>query len=582
MTVLTGLFLMIRPSSVSASSNLVADVSSYQPSSLAFFQKLKQQGVKAVIVKVTQGVWYVNPEAKMQIINAKKAGLLVNAYHYAEFNSARDSGSPAAEAIFFAKESKTLGISTDRVLALDIEDSKNSSNSSVITKDINTFNDTVHSQGYQYTSTYSMRSWFSSNLIQVSKLHDKNLWIAEYGVNAVQFQPCGTWQFTSQWNSGYGNIDMSYDYDGRFTTINKGDLNNFSASQSVIQVKGWHISNEIEGYDYRYLIIMNADTNKEIKRIRVSSVPRTDVQRVYPNVGNSLNSGVLEDVPVDASLSGKRIFVIDRYTSDPSGSKDYIDYWFRPDAVTVPRKTDNLGELEKFTANESKIQMTGWHIGDDTKDHNYRYLIVMDADTNKEIKRVLISGVARPDIYSQYPNVYNSSMGGFNQSIDVDSSLSGKNIFLIDRYTSDPKGSNNYVDYWFRSGTIKVPKRTENVAELEKFSATNSTIQVTGWHASDEAVGRAYRYLILMDADANKEIKRVRVSSIARPDIQSKYPNVYNSLNSGVSTSIPVDSSLEGKRVFVIDRYTSDPSGSKDYTDYWFRSQSINIVMLSV
>ena len=35
---------------------LVADISSYQPDEPAFFQALKNQGVKAVIVKITQGL----------------------------------------------------------------------------------------------------------------------------------------------------------------------------------------------------------------------------------------------------------------------------------------------------------------------------------------------------------------------------------------------------------------------------------------------------------------------------------------------------------------------------------------------
>lgn len=34
---------------------LVADISNYQPDEPAFFQALKNQGVKAVIVKITQG-----------------------------------------------------------------------------------------------------------------------------------------------------------------------------------------------------------------------------------------------------------------------------------------------------------------------------------------------------------------------------------------------------------------------------------------------------------------------------------------------------------------------------------------------
>lgn len=70
---------------------LVADISSYQPDEPAFFQALKNQGVKAVIIKITQGSAggdaYINPKAKTQIGNARVAGLLVHGYHYARFVS---------------------------------------------------------------------------------------------------------------------------------------------------------------------------------------------------------------------------------------------------------------------------------------------------------------------------------------------------------------------------------------------------------------------------------------------------------------------------------------------------------------
>lgn len=60
---------------------LVADISSYQPDEPAFFQALKNQGVKAVIVKITQGSAdgdaYINPKAKAQIGNARAAGLAI-------------------------------------------------------------------------------------------------------------------------------------------------------------------------------------------------------------------------------------------------------------------------------------------------------------------------------------------------------------------------------------------------------------------------------------------------------------------------------------------------------------------------
>ncbi|MFV0979616.1 GH25 family lysozyme [Latilactobacillus sakei] len=208
-------FLSILPifisnmNAVQASTNLFADVASYQPDNLAFFQSLKQKGVKAVNVKLTQGDWYTNPKAK-------KAGLLVNAYHYAEFNSSVDVTSPIREAAYFVAAAKRLGIESNRVMVLDIEDEQNSKDSNVITKDINTFEDYVSANGYAKTSTYVMRYWLTIQRVLDAQLHDKNLWVAEYGTSQCGY-PCEAWQFTSTWDNNGNKIDMSYDYNGRFT-----------------------------------------------------------------------------------------------------------------------------------------------------------------------------------------------------------------------------------------------------------------------------------------------------------------------------------------------------------------------------
>ena len=81
--------------------NLVADVASYQPDTLAFFQAMKNAGVKAVIVKITQGSnpgdAYVNPKARNQIKYARQVGLLVHAYHYAKFHGVADAKAEAAK-----------------------------------------------------------------------------------------------------------------------------------------------------------------------------------------------------------------------------------------------------------------------------------------------------------------------------------------------------------------------------------------------------------------------------------------------------------------------------------------------------
>ena len=71
-----------------------------------------------IIVKMTQGTWYINPYADQQYAKAKAAGKLLGAYHYAE------GGDPVKEAQYFcAKVGDRVG---ECILALDWEGKSNS------------------------------------------------------------------------------------------------------------------------------------------------------------------------------------------------------------------------------------------------------------------------------------------------------------------------------------------------------------------------------------------------------------------------------------------------------------------------
>ena len=58
--------------------NLVADLSDYQESSVQFMQALKDGGVKAVIIKLTEGTGWIGSTSAEKIRNAVKVGLIVH------------------------------------------------------------------------------------------------------------------------------------------------------------------------------------------------------------------------------------------------------------------------------------------------------------------------------------------------------------------------------------------------------------------------------------------------------------------------------------------------------------------------
>lgn len=194
---------------------LVADIASYQPSDLGFFQALKNAGVKAVVVKLTEGSnpgsAYVNPKARAQIANARQVGLLVHAYHYAKFYGAQDARN---EADWFVQNAKALGIGADSVMTLDIEDT---SNARYATDDANAFLQRVKDLGYPNIDIYSMASWFWQGRLDPSRLIAKNKWVANYGVSQPGVDAVGLWQYTSSFPIYGVKIDMSYDFNGFYS-----------------------------------------------------------------------------------------------------------------------------------------------------------------------------------------------------------------------------------------------------------------------------------------------------------------------------------------------------------------------------
>ncbi|URI13478.1 GH25 family lysozyme [Ligilactobacillus salivarius] len=195
--------------------NLVADVASFQPEDLGFFKALASQGVKAVIVKLTEGsadgTAYINPKAQNQIINARKAGLLVNAYHFARYISIQDAKN---EADFFVTVAKRMGIGTDSVMAVDLEASEITPNLNAKT---NAFLQYVKDCGYPNVDYYSMASWFWNGTLNPDVILAKNKWVANYGVSQPGVNNVGTWQFSSSWTVNGSKVDMSYDFSGFYT-----------------------------------------------------------------------------------------------------------------------------------------------------------------------------------------------------------------------------------------------------------------------------------------------------------------------------------------------------------------------------
>src|SRR5690348_6376701 len=54
---------------------------------LGFYQTIKNSGVNGVVVKVSEGDYFLDPAASVNIANAKQSGMVVSAYHFARYTS---------------------------------------------------------------------------------------------------------------------------------------------------------------------------------------------------------------------------------------------------------------------------------------------------------------------------------------------------------------------------------------------------------------------------------------------------------------------------------------------------------------
>ncbi len=242
-----------------ATYNLVADVSSHQPDTPAFFQRLKNVGVKAVIVKITEGsnpgTAYINPKAKNQIKNARECGMKVHAYHFARFSNDKDA---VHEAMWFILNAKKMGIMSDSVMVVDVETPEIPHHA---TSSVNEFLRTVISAGYHKTDIYTSASWIWEGRVNPDQLIAKNLWIAAHNNKQPGVDNVGTWQFTDNYMNM--NVDMSYDFFEHYT----GDIIDRECSDAYYTVVSgdswWGIAHKfnVDMYD---LAKLNGKTIKSV------------------------------------------------------------------------------------------------------------------------------------------------------------------------------------------------------------------------------------------------------------------------------------------------------------------------------
>ena len=251
---------------------------------------------------------------------------------------------------------------------------------------------------------------------------------------------------------------------------------------------------------------------------------------------------------------------------------------YQPYTPNTQDYQQNYGSLDGYSirqtsATEAAIHVAGWHASGASSLMPYDWLIVFDNTRGREIKRVAIDPVNRPDVQAAYRNVYGSLQSGFNQDIIIPLSAAGDDLTIIARYSSDfINGEGQQIDHWFN----RINADHGNHAWIDSVQYVNGHFQVNGWHATNQALGKNHHTLIIWDASQGRELTRIPdVAAVARPDLAKAYPTILGADHAGFSVDVPLLPAMVTDNIQFVSRYSSTADSNRDYVDYWFAPQQL-------
>ena len=233
----------------------------------------------------------------------------------------------------------------------------------------------------------------------------------------------------------------------------------------------------------------------------------------------------------------------------------------------------NTGHIDNVSVQGDNLKVEGWHATNNYDQSMHHFIILLDGNTKQELYRQEVPGTYRQDVQNVYPNAKISGWGGFSLTVPNSANFAGKAIQVVSRYTKNTNGEpNGGDDLWFNSVNLNT-----NAGYLDNFNidAATNTLNISGWHATDQSAGKDHHFIILYDATKNRELGRYEVNSAIRNDVAKVY-NVYNAGKSGFNLQVNLSPALIGDNIQVISRYSNAANGERNYVDYWFAPKTFN------
>lgn len=229
-----------------------------------------------------------------------------------------------------------------------------------------------------------------------------------------------------------------------------------NVNSGAFNVKGWFIPNKSTAKQTIWMYFMDKATNKEIGRIQGKRVKRPDVKKAYPKNPNGEDVGFEINGATPTALMGKKYYILLRYNND---SKEEI--YLSGQVFNAPANI-NTGCLDEINGSNGKVKFRGWHLNSKRRGNDKHFLFIMDKATNKELARFDITGAsnkASADVAKGYNGTIaqrSNCRFDFTGKLDAKHPARGKNVRLLSRYCTDPKGNTGTSNEMYFSNTFKL------------------------------------------------------------------------------------------------------------------------------
>ena len=365
-------------------------------------------------------------------------------------------------------------------------------------------------------------------------------------------------------NGNYGYLDSAQ-------VVNNNDL----------RVSGWQATNQAAGKDNRYLVAYDSTTNTELGRTSVTeNVARPDVAKAYPDVVNAKESGyqaTMNNLDWSKVKSvDDQIHIVSRYSDAANGEGNRVDNWSQP----INLDKGNYAYLDNFGVKDNQLQVSGWNATNKALGKANHYVILYDRTAGHEITRVKVEPTVRLDVAKACSQVINAKDSGFNTAFSLAGIDLNHELQIISRYSDAANSEGNYVSYWYAPKKF-APANTSNQGSLDSFNLSDGQLIVSGWHATDYSQVENSHYLILFDNTNKAQVKSIKVTNVARPDVAKAYPTVATAGQSGFNANFGPVNLTPGHSYSLVSRYSTLDGGNGDNgqsktTDYWFNPLTLD------